>query len=116
VFGQQRHHHETMIELIDHRWLYEILRAVSVRPQRNRDLLTLGQAGTPVYPKTLSATLKHLQERSLIECEIVAHTPPVRHFSATPLGNELLAILEDLANFVDRYQDVLQCEDRALLH
>ena len=93
------------IELVDHRWLLEILRAVASGPQRHRDLLgTLGGTGNPVYPKTLGATLSHLRTHNLIAAEIISTEPRVVIYHSTPLGLELLDLLEALERFVAEHR------------
>jgi DNA-binding HxlR family transcriptional regulator len=93
------------LELVGHRWLLEILRAVANGPQRHRDLLgKLGGTGDPVYPKTLGATLTHLASHGLIACDVVRRTPRVVVYRSTPLGMELLELLEALERFVDEHR------------
>jgi len=101
------------IKLVDHRWLLEILRAVATAPQRHRDLLAaLGSSGEPVYPKTLGATLNHLCRHGLVTCEIVRDKPRIAIYHSTPLGVELLNLLEALERFVDKHHAELDPRSR----
>ena len=86
--------------LISHRWLQEILRAVATGPQRHRDLLgALGSGGEPVYAKTLNATLAVLRNHGLIVSHVLRERPRAVLYVSTPLGLELLEILERLRHF-----------------
>lgn len=107
MFGRDKNKSPTNIaELIGHRWLLEVLRAVATGPKRHRDLLAIDGLGLPVYAKTLLATLNHLRQRGLITCETLRETPPIREYRATPLGLELLPILELLAKFIDDHPEL----------
>lgn len=100
-------------ELLGHRWMLEILRAVATGPQRHRDLLGgLGGAGDPVYPKTLGATLTHLCRHGLITCEVVSRKPRVINYMSTPLGMQFLELLEALERFADEHRDELDPSTR----
>jgi DNA-binding HxlR family transcriptional regulator len=101
------------IELVDHRWFLEILRAVATGPQRHRDLLgALGSGGDPVYPKTLSATLMHLTNHGLVDSDVVRESPRIVHYESTPLGMELLELLEALERFVVEHRRELDPRSR----
>ena len=96
---------QSAIDLVRHKWLLEILRAVAAGPQRRRDLLgALGGLGNPVYQKTLGATLAHLCSHGLVAWRIVRHQPRIVIYESTPLGLELMEILETLKRFVDQHQ------------
>jgi DNA-binding HxlR family transcriptional regulator len=97
---------DDIVELIGHRWLLDVLRSVAAGPRRHRDLLTIDGLGSPVYPKTLVATLRHMRSRGLITSETLREAPPIREYRATPLGMELLPILERLAKFIDDHPEV----------
>lgn len=107
MFGRDRSRSPTDIaELIGHRWLLEVLRTVATGPKRHRDLLAIDGLGSPVYAKTLLATLRHLRQRGLITCETLRDTPPIREYRATDLGMELLPILERLAQFIEDHPEL----------
>jgi DNA-binding HxlR family transcriptional regulator len=104
---------QSAIDLVRHKWLLEILHAVAAGPQRRRDLLgALGGVGDPVYPKTLGATLSHLCSHGLVAWRIVKHRPRIVIYEATPLGLELMGILETLERFVDQHQVELDPRSR----
>jgi DNA-binding HxlR family transcriptional regulator len=93
------------MQLVHHRWFLEILRAVATGPKRNRDLLAeLGTGRDPVHSNTLAATLRRLAGHQLIRVEVVRESPRVSVYHSTPMGLELLELLEALERFVAQYR------------
>ena len=95
---------QSALGLVRHRWTLEILRAVDSGPQRHRDLLaSVGADHHAVYPKTLNATLSHLCRHGLVCRRVLRERPRVVAYSHSPLGQELLEILETLEDFIAKH-------------
>lgn len=100
---------QSAIGIVSRRWTLEILRAVAAGPRRHRDLLgALGGDGDPVHNKTLSSTLASLSEHGLITRRILSERPRAVVYESTPLGLQLLDILETLTHFFDEHEAELK--------
>jgi DNA-binding HxlR family transcriptional regulator len=84
----------TALDAIGERWTILILRDLMLNPSRRfQDLL---DSLTGCAPNTLSARLKSLEERGLIERRLYAEHPPRLEYLLTPKGRGAAPVLKAL--------------------
>ena len=88
------------IELVGRRWTGAILRVLMERPMRFSEV---GQAVPELSDRLLSARMKELEARGLVE-RTVHPGPPVRvEYSLTEMGCELGPTLDQLQEWAQRW-------------
>jgi len=76
-----------------------VVRHLFAGPKRFNELLRV----SGINSKTLSATLKFLEERGLVRREVLSTRPFTVEYSLTPSGQELKPVLEGLGNWGSKW-------------
>src|SRR5579863_4614229 len=93
------YYHEA-VELVGRRWTGAILRVLMERPMRFSEV---GQAVPELSDRLLSARMKELEARGIVE-RTVHPGPPVRvEYSLSEMGRELGPTLEQLQEWAQRW-------------
>ena len=92
-------YHEA-IELVGRRWTGAILRVLMERPMRFSEI---GQAVPELSDRLLSARIKELEERGIVNRRVY-DGPPVRvEYALTEMGRELGPALTELQEWAQRW-------------
>lgn len=95
----------TTVDLIGGKWKLLILRNLRNRPWRfnelQRDLEGISQ-------KVLTDSLRQMIEDGLVYRKDFRSMPPKVEYGLTDLGNEMLPIIDALANFGNYYKSIVQ--------
>jgi DNA-binding HxlR family transcriptional regulator len=87
------------VQLLGDKWTGLIIRALTAGPQRFTELETnLG-----IGPRTLSQRLELLVERNVITKTQYAEAPPRVEYGLTQKGEDLLPILQSMAEWGEKY-------------
>ena len=84
------------VEIIAEKWAVIVLFALSLEPQRPRDLAELIGG---ISRKVLTQTLRRLQAYGLVERHAYAETPPRVEYSLTQLGGTLVEPIKVLTDW-----------------
>lgn len=95
--------YESTITIIGDRWSLMILRNLRMQeePWRFNQLL---KSLKGISSKTLSAKLKYLAENEVIVKDIATITPVVIHYKLTEKGNDLIPILDAMAEWSEKWE------------
>lgn len=86
-------------DIIEGKWTTLIVRDLLPGKKRFSELL---RAVEGISPKMLTARLKMLESRGLVEKTIYPVIPPKTEYRLSPLGRELEAVIIAMAQFGDR--------------
>jgi DNA-binding HxlR family transcriptional regulator len=87
------------VQILGDKWTSLIIRMLTGGPKRFTELEnTLG-----IGPRTLSQRLEFLGDREVISKEHFAEAPPRVEYSLTPKGEDLLPILQSMADWGKKY-------------
>lgn len=90
-----------IVDVVSKKWVMCVLTSLREDPLRyNQIKKNIG----PISPKTLSNTLKTLEQEGLIKRKVYAETPPRVEYSLTDSGKELQVALIPLVEWV-RHRD-----------
>src|SRR5208282_180580 len=76
-----------------------VVRHLFTGPKRFNELLRV----SGINSKTLSATLKFLEERGIVRREVLSTRPFTVEYSLTPSGQELKPVLDSLGNWGSKW-------------
>ncbi len=82
--------------VIEGRWTTLVIRELLPGKKRFSEIQ---RALTGISPKVLTARLRLLERRGLVTRTVYATVPPTTEYELTPLGRELEAVLEAMAEF-----------------
>ena len=95
---------ETTLMLIGDKWKVLILRDLLPGTKRFGELKrSIGS----VSQKVLTAQLRDMEEKGLLERKVYAEVPPRVEYTLTALGQSLRPILEAMAGWGEEYKDRL---------
>jgi DNA-binding HxlR family transcriptional regulator len=83
-------------EVIEGRWTTLVIRELLPGKKRFSEIQ---RALTGISPKVLTARLRLLERRQLITRTVFATVPPTTEYELTPLGHQLEAVLNAMADF-----------------
>ncbi len=87
-------------KILGDKWTPMIIRALTICPAR---FCALQQLSGGVNPRTLSAKLVRLEEEGIIIKNTVSEFPHHTEYCLTLKGNDLLPILEQMAQWGNKY-------------
>lgn len=86
-----------IVDVVSKKWTICVLTLLGTKPLRyNQIQKNIGK----ISPKTLSNTLKTLEQEKLIERKVFAETPPRVEYSLTDSGKELQTALMPLVKWI----------------
>lgn len=88
------------MEIIGNKWTALILRDLTTGPKRFTEL---EKSVGGVNPRTLSQRLEDLQTHDIIVKQSFAEVPPRCEYTLTEKGRDLIPVLEQMANWGDKY-------------
>lgn len=92
---------ETTLMLIGDKWKVLILRDLMPRTKRFGELKkSIGN----VSQKVLTAQLRDMEEKGLVNRKVYAEVPPRVEYSLTELGKSLKPILDAMSNWGEEYK------------
>jgi DNA-binding HxlR family transcriptional regulator len=86
--------------IIGNKWTALILRDLTNGPARFH---TLEQTVKGINPRTLSKRLDELEDHGIITKKCFAEVPPHIEYNLTKKGKDLLPILQQMANWGEKY-------------
>lgn len=86
--------------ILGDKWTPMIIRSLADGTKRFCEVQNLAGG---VNPRTLSARLLKLEEQGIVTKVTHASVPPRTEYALTNKGNDLLPILEQMANWGDKY-------------
>jgi DNA-binding HxlR family transcriptional regulator len=89
------------MEIIGNKWTALIIRDLTSGPARFHELEKSVDGG--INPRTLSKRLDDLEENGIVTKKVFAEVPPHIEYSLTKKGSDLLPILQQMANWGERY-------------
>jgi DNA-binding HxlR family transcriptional regulator len=89
---------QDVIDLVAHKWVLSVLRALQEGPRRHNELLRALQG---IHPKVLSVTLHRMENAGLVRREVRADSPPGVYYGLTALAGSLVTVLAALAEWAD---------------
>lgn len=104
-----------LIEMLSGRWAFPVLYQL-LRAQGPIRFGQLQRAVGRVTQKELTRTLRHFEERGLVERQVFAEVPPRVEYRLTPLGASLGEPLCGLARWAEAHLDQIDAacgSDRA---
>lgn len=87
-------------QILGDKWTPMIIRCLCNGPQRF-SLIQVEAGG--VNPRTLSARLRSLQQQDIITRTVHAEVPPRTEYELTDKGQDLIPILQQMAEWGDKY-------------
>src|SRR5208282_2912561 len=87
-----------------------VVRHLFTGPKRFNELMRV----SGINSKTLSATLKFLEERGIVRREVLSTRPFTVEYSLTPSGQELKPVLEGLGNWGSKW--LPDSQGRVIVH
>ncbi len=91
---------EAATKILGDKWTPMLIRALAPGPMR---FCELQKETGGVNPRTLSARLTTLERRDIILKNVQPTSPPYAEYSLTSKGNDLLPILQSMAQWGERY-------------
>lgn len=82
--------------IISDKWTGHVIRALSKGINR---FGTLERSVSGISSQTLSGRLKRLEEMGIITCTASADSPPRVEYALTPMGQELIPLLDHLREY-----------------
>jgi DNA-binding HxlR family transcriptional regulator len=96
---------ELALRVIQGRWKLLILRELLEGVQRFSQLQrALARVGSGVSQKVLTAQLRELEGDGVVQRTVHAAVPPRVEYSLTPLGRELMPLLDQLHHWGQTYE------------
>ena len=83
-------------DVIEGRWTTLVIRELLPGKKRFSEIQ---RALTGISPKVLTARLRMLERRQLLTRTVFATVPPTTEYELTPLGRQLEAVLDAMADF-----------------
>lgn len=88
------------MEIIGNKWTALILRDLTDGPKRFSEL---ERSLDGISPRTLSQRLEDLATHKIITKQAYAEVPPRTEYSLTQKGEDLVPVLQQMANWGDKY-------------
>ena len=98
----------TSVALIGGKWKLLLLRNLRERPWRFNELM---RDLDGISQKVLTDSLRQMADDGLVYRHDYRQMPPRVEYSLTPLGRELLPVIDALADFGAYYKQMLQQEN-----
>lgn len=89
------------VAILGDKWSPLLIQAMSRQKQRFCQM----QDDLGINPRTLSARLQYLEEKGIVTKTMHKVIPPVSEYALTPKGEDLLPILDSMANWNHRYAE-----------
>lgn len=89
-------------QVIEGRWTTLVIRELLPGKKRFSEIQ---RALTGISPKVLTARLRLLERRKLLTRTVFATVPPMTEYELTPLGRQLEAVLDAMAEFGQHLPD-----------
>jgi DNA-binding HxlR family transcriptional regulator len=94
------------MEVIGSKWTALILRDLTTGPKRFSSLQT---SVSGVNPRTLSQRLDDLEAQGIITKTAYAEVPPRIEYTLTTKGNDLIPVLQQMADWGEKYYPSPSC-------
>jgi len=87
------------LSIVGDKWSGQIVRDLTVGPKRFTEL----EHSLSIGPRTLSQRLSSLEEKEIVVKKSYAEAPPRVEYSLTKKGEDLLPILQSMAQWGSKY-------------
>jgi DNA-binding HxlR family transcriptional regulator len=102
---------QTVLDVLANKWAYLAISALRSGTQRFGELAYRIEG---ITPKMLTQTLRALEQDGLVERESFPTIPPKVEYTLTPLGTELVGLLDAILRWSERHvPEILKARERA---
>ena len=98
-------HVETTLSLLNSKWKFIIIRELLTGTKRFGELKN--GVGT-ITQKVLTANLREMEEKGLVDRKVYAQIPPKVEYTLTDIGYSLAVVLDGMAEWGTAYKEFLK--------